>query len=56
MGQVVVEHVDTGALTLHEETCPHAKRAMITHRATQFWLRDVDKVCKTCHPEAPNSK
>jgi hypothetical protein len=51
MGLVVVEHIDTGLLTLHNDTCTHAKRAMITHKGTPFWVAGVDHECKTCKPD-----
>lgn len=47
---VVVEHLDDGTLTLHKDTCAHAQRAIITHKATPFWLAGLDRVCGTCKP------
>lgn len=51
---VVVEHADTGVLTLHVSTCSHIARSQYVHREpTALLLEHIDHVCKTCKPERP---
>lgn len=47
---VVVEHLDTGLLTLHRRGCRHLSHAIITHEARPFWLDQIDKRCGHCQP------
>lgn len=46
----IVEHLDTGLLTLHEDRCRHLAHAVTIHTPTPALLAQIDKACGHCRP------
>lgn len=48
----IVEHADSGQLTLHRNDCRVLQRnGLILHNPTLDLIEQLDRMCKVCKPE-----